>query len=295
VLSPSIIQFRHTTPGSVASLLSRDPPWSRDLAVDPTHPAVATYLSKRAPSLPALRNEFISLRAFPKALLQKPEYQWPNPPYPPAEIVCWEERVVNEKRNNPKKSQNATTSVMDMSLLLVLGKKALHNKATIRRRVSKKLKVAISLIVTRGADVEVIPSSETAKSKLRVVFRPERLKPDYVLQGVSIGLFMLVQTDETSDWTYVLYPQLPLLLMPYPELIQLLKKGLDRVYHEGSKLEAEWTHSTTQKLQKASSRDLHMRDSRPEVCFITRYSPTLLIISRFTMLVKLMNMFHPRT
>lgn len=69
----------------------------------------------------------------PKALLERPIYPFPDPPYsltPPA---------------------GPTAPYITMSCQVTAKKKTLHKASHVRRRITTRLKCAVNLVVTRGA------------------------------------------------------------------------------------------------------------------------------------------------
>lgn len=98
------------------------------------------------------------MRAFPKAVLSKPETPWPTP-YKLAPTRGPEERRVN------------------MSLQVHGGKNVIHKYAVIRNAVKQRIKVAIMLIVTYGANRGV------DKEGKEIVAISNEDKSDLILQG----------------------------------------------------------------------------------------------------------------
>jgi hypothetical protein len=142
--------------------------------LDPSHPTAKTSLKQ----FPSAKNQYFRLRAFPNALLSKPETA--GPPTRP-NIDLWAERVARAtvSRKNLTLEQIDTKSYsaselshqllefvtppvltshpegsIPMSLYFSIGKARTHKHAVIRRRLRTKFKAAINLVVTRGAGVE---------------------------------------------------------------------------------------------------------------------------------------------
>jgi hypothetical protein len=83
-----------------------------------------------------------------------------------------------------------------MALVVAVGLK-LHKKSDVRRRIAMRLKTAIGLIVTRGADTTIV------EDKPRLVFRED---------GGGRGLIL-------DDWVYVMYPSLRLCRGSYESIV----------------------------------------------------------------------------
>lgn len=128
-------QYRRTTPGSVSRLLHPYIPKSPAGLVDPTHPLASLPWGKASRAFPRIQCTGFSLSAFPKALLGKPQHPWPQPPF----------------YQTPDRSSNPFR--VNMSLLKLIGKKAVTKSAVVRGKVAKRLKEAIRLVVARGAHV----------------------------------------------------------------------------------------------------------------------------------------------
>jgi hypothetical protein len=163
VLIPVPSQFRNTTPGSIIELLGnkRAPYYihKNPGIIDPSHPA-ARHSRGGYKVFPQFSNANITIRAFPKAVLRRPDVPWPDPPYPAASDVKWSEQLERlRKETGPGvRGVNAGTSQIkvdsiDMSMACIVGKKATHKSAVIRGKLVGRLKIAVSLIITRGADV----------------------------------------------------------------------------------------------------------------------------------------------
>lgn len=100
------------------------------------------------------------MRATPKAALHMPEAKWPDPPYSPA----------------PPRGPGSPR--VNMSLLKVVGKKV-HKDAVVRKKLANKMRLAVSLVVTRGAyagvdkDGESILAFDEAKAGHHLVLNGE--------------------------------------------------------------------------------------------------------------------------
>ncbi|OBZ76850.1 hypothetical protein A0H81_03384 [Grifola frondosa] len=149
---------------------------------------------------PFTRVDGLSIRAVPKGLLHRAEHPWPDPPFSPAP-AHWPGNVR-----------------VNMSFRK-LTSKTLSKSAVVRVRLGSKCKTAISLIVTRGADVE-----RDAKGRERIVFREEDAGAHWIM----------------PDWTYAVQPTLEVYRMPYQKLIPQLRRALTAINDYARKLEARW-------------------------------------------------------
>ena len=129
------------------------------------------------------------LRVVPRALLEVPTVPWPDPPFTPAHVRS-RRRAAERWLGDPAAPAMGTggggggggRAQVDMSLVNV-GVKEVGGRVT-RVNVSRKLKTAISLVVTRGADVEV---REDGRSE--IVFRDEELGGEnWILSGACSSL-----------------------------------------------------------------------------------------------------------
>ena len=158
-------QFRRTTPGSLQWWNS---PVTNIELLDESHPA--TLLLPKTAAFPRFSNVDMTIRAFPKAVMVAPTLKWPDPPYNYVANPTWSERLeeILKKSNGEVADANTELSdskmdVVNMSLSFVVGKKSVHKSAVIRRTIVRRLKKAISLIVTRGAEVERIGDAKAAR------------------------------------------------------------------------------------------------------------------------------------
>ncbi|KAG6841783.1 hypothetical protein C0991_006667 [Blastosporella zonata] len=148
-----------TTPGCTSDLFTPGPTYRPDY-LDPTHPA--TSLPKNR--FPNIRHDALGIKAFPVALLGKPEQVWSSPLN--LSIETWTQRVqrlveVNVEletgqeplRIAPIALDNVKPNAIPMSVVNATSKKRTSNKKHIRCAISKRLKIAVNLIVTRGANV----------------------------------------------------------------------------------------------------------------------------------------------
>ncbi|KAI0342367.1 hypothetical protein BDW22DRAFT_1330657 [Trametopsis cervina] len=193
------VNFRRTTPGSVFP--TGTAVGYRGLAprIDSTHAASTLHRTQLQRLLPAVRKPAFSLRAVPKAALYTPETVWPQPPYAPAPT-----------RNG----------VVNMSLVKMIGLKV-HKSAVIRKKITGRLKLAIRLIVTRGAQTE---QDEDGNFVL-------------VLDDADAGNHWVLD----ADWTYAITPQLEAYRMPFPLLVRDLRNALREIVAKGRKLDDTWS------------------------------------------------------
>ena len=132
------MQFHYMMPGSGLLLITKRKPQPTPEILDPTHTGAHLMLAQRQSLAPRWINPHLTLYAFPKAFLYKPDAQYSKPygprPYPPPAR---------------RLEQNKT----DMSIQFFAFKMhiVIHNHLHIK--IKCRLKEAISLIVTRGAAV----------------------------------------------------------------------------------------------------------------------------------------------
>lgn len=193
---PRSVNFRRTTPGSLTPFFNTDVEAFCG-PLDPSHPASRLRQPVLYRTVPTAHANGFILRAVPKAVLHRVPYPWPDPPFRPAS-----ERGPDACRIN-------------MSLLKVLGKNV-SRSAVVRKRIGYRVKTALGLIVSRGADVEL-----DTKGRERVVFKQEDAGQKWVLQ----------------DWTYYMLPTLELYRMPIQTLIPSLRRALITVNQRARQLD----------------------------------------------------------
>ena len=88
-----------------------------------------------------------------------PEFVFPSPPYKYSPEVTKPGRI-------------------NISLAKVIGKKAVHKSACIRRKIGNRIQTAISLIVTRGADIHIDKNGHST-----LEFKEEDVGKKWVLSG----------------------------------------------------------------------------------------------------------------
>lgn len=109
---------------------------------------------------PEVHKPAFALRAVPKAALYVPEVVWPDPPYGPA-LEC-----------------GPDSERVNMSLVKVVSKKV-HKSAVIRKTLMNRVKLAITLVVVRGAEAAMDENGEEI-----LVFDGEKAGHRLVLNGV---------------------------------------------------------------------------------------------------------------
>ena len=147
--------------------------------VDESHPA-AKLLPKTA-AFPRFLNAHIKIRAFPKAVLRMPDVSWPNPPYDYLVNLKWSEHlealqetaeegeVGDVNTDLPELKIDKKIDFINMSVGFASGKRTVHKSAVVRNKIARKLKTAISLIVTRGADVDHISDVFVGLNESRLI------------------------------------------------------------------------------------------------------------------------------
>ncbi|KAI0277742.1 hypothetical protein BGY98DRAFT_595946 [Russula aff. rugulosa BPL654] len=164
------VNFRRTTPGSGVVLVTKYAPQPTSELFDPTYPGAHLSLNRRQSIAPCWKSPHLTLYAFPKAFLTKPEVPYPEPyklrPYPAP----------------PRRPEQRS---VDMSMQVIAMNSRIILRPTVRVKIKRRLREVVKLIVTRGAAVE-----ESRKGP-KVVFRAE-----------DVGAEKWI----TPDWTYVRCP-----------------------------------------------------------------------------------------
>ncbi|KAI1792451.1 hypothetical protein LXA43DRAFT_342129 [Ganoderma leucocontextum] len=281
------IKFKRTTPGSISSLVYPNRPPNPNRVLDPTHPALHFKPPQYAKAFPWRSYPGFSLRALPKSLLDKPSYPAPNPPFilaPPRSVTldkgkAREEDTSDESEGGgvedgggengigegPSTRWNEEKDRISMSLANVASLGV--GGRVVRVKVDNKVKNAIALVATRGADVEC-----GADGVKRIIFRDEQAGPGWVLRGACFSpslpllsptfcslllyrrsLVLIVCPNaplltshihfcrRPADWTYICRPDPRLNLVPYTELIPAVRRALKDIYVPGQRLEDEWS------------------------------------------------------
>ena len=183
---------------------------------DPTYPGAHLSLDKRHSLAPRWVSPRLTLFAFPKAFLSRPDapYSKPYKPQPyPEPPRCPEQRSV------------------DMSMQVILFNSRVVLRPTVRTKIKRRLKEAVRLIVTRGAAVE------ESRRGPKIVFHAEDIGADkwivpgmYVCTRVTLHFTGGFAYESRADWTYMALPTTEMLRMPFTEQIDTIRKAL-RFFH----------------------------------------------------------------
>jgi hypothetical protein len=215
-------QFRRTTPGSAVVLVTKYTSQPPSQLLDPKYPGAHLPLTKRHALAPRWKSPHLTLHAFPKAFLTKPEVRYREPhelrPYP----ARWPQAPGDRSA--------------DMSLQVLLVNSRVMLRATLRSKIKRRLREAVRLIVTRGAAVE-----ESRKGP-KVVFREEDVgSAKWIAPGMccrtrrrndlraccslTMRLFFSFLFFH-ADWTYVALPTTEVFRMSFAELINTMRQAL---------------------------------------------------------------------
>ena len=167
-------------------LITKQTPQPTSDLFDPTYPGARLSLSKRHSLAPRWFSPHLTLYAFPKAFLSKPDVPY-SKPYKP--------------RPYPEPPRRPEQRSVDMSMQFIAFNSRVLLRPTVRTKIKRRLKEAVRLIVTRGAAVE-----ESRKGS-KIVFRAEDVGADrWIVPGASASpsisqgdlLTGLMQTGLTS-------------------------------------------------------------------------------------------------
>jgi hypothetical protein len=162
-------KFRRTTPGSAVVLVTKHAPQPTSELFDPTYPGAHLALNRRHSLAPRWTSPHLTLYAFPKAFLSKPEAPYPDP-YKP--------------RPYPAPPRRPEQRSADMSMQVLAFKSRVVLRPTMRVKIKRRLKEAVRLIVTRGAAVE------ESRTGPKIVFCAEDAGADkWIAPGVLLSLF----------------------------------------------------------------------------------------------------------
>lgn len=164
----NFLQFRRTTPGHAGPLISWQTEAPAAGRLDPRHPTYHIPRQKLGKLMPIADTPAFTLRAFPKAVLYFPPEPFPDPPHTPARV--------RPGRHN-------------MSLMMIVGKKAVHKHTSVRRAVVNKIRTAVGLIIARGATKGV-----DARGREVVEFT-DVAEPGLALSGASFGSCARAKAD----------------------------------------------------------------------------------------------------
>ena len=243
------IQFRNTTPGTLTNVLPYRSHKPTEI-VDSSHPAAKLHRSTYNALFPKFQSPHITIRAFPKALLTKPDVVWPNPPYKAAAQVKWAKQVDAFKRatdDTKPEFVNLKSGSLDMSIACIVSKKAIHKSAVIRKQILRRLKSTMGLIVVRDADArELEKTGDSASSKFVLDVGKSEKMNNWILPSMSSmhsfsdGVWMILKTILLIDWTYIIIPTLSIYRMPHLELVLLLRTALRKLFDKGTIMERQW-------------------------------------------------------
>ncbi|TFK75570.1 hypothetical protein BDN72DRAFT_831845 [Pluteus cervinus] len=267
------LNFKRQTPGCISrvSFHPSEPP------LDSSHPAAQ---SKRG-LFPVFKSNALTINAYPYAVLGKPERIWTEPFDRPFET--WQQRVKRtmtaSRHQQPNGSDRAhqlsegapvsedfslppmvlsndRNGRVSMSFLTVANKKKIgKTKRNVRVRLTRKMKTAVSHVITRGARTTEVNGKRT------IVFS-EASQPEennWVLRG----------------WSYAFVPSLEVYMMPYQDLIPLMRSAMRAIWEQGMAMEARW-----EKVTPSSSRISKRKSSTRE--FTMRINERALRASRLT-------------
>ncbi len=165
---PPTAKFRHTTPGSGKVLVTKHKPQPTSELFDPTYPGAHLPLNRRHFLAPRWISPHLTLYAFPKAFLTKPDAPYHEPyaprPYPAPTTRRPEQRTA------------------DMSMQFIAFHSRVVLRPTVRTKIKRRLREAVRLIVTRGAAVE-----ESRDGVPKLVFRAEDVGADkWIVPGACV-------------------------------------------------------------------------------------------------------------
>ncbi|CCM05636.1 uncharacterized protein FIBRA_07865 [Fibroporia radiculosa] len=217
------LNFKHTTPGSIGVLFGAGVGFYVG-PLDPTHPAAQLRQYALHKLLPQVKTGSFTLRAIPQAALNRVAIPWPSPPFSPA----------------PEKWPN--DSRLNVSIMKIVSK-SVSKSACVRSKIGLRIKTALSLIVTRGADVE-----RDVGGVERIVFKEEDVGATWLL----------------SSWSYIVQPTLEVYRMPYEKLIPSLRVALSAVKHKADKLDAsEWSQAQDPRMKRSPNSAVHRSSLAP--------------------------------
>lgn len=189
-----------------------------DKVVDPSHPLAKRHPSLFANKLPIFRDPALTVRVFPKALLEVTSWPRPDPPFSMA-----------PERRETKGGQ------LNMSLMHIITRKV-HKSSVIRSKIKNRLKNAVSLIATHGSRVETKDGRKLIVSDMSVAGSKIVLTGELLYYRYSLSLTIY------TDWTYLFMPQLEIYRMPDTDLIDLVRQALEKVHSDASALNETWSN-----------------------------------------------------
>ncbi|KAJ7284113.1 hypothetical protein C8J57DRAFT_753915 [Mycena rebaudengoi] len=227
----SSLRFRRQTPGSAASFAPHGKPPKLSSRLDPQHPAL--HSSEKGDGAIWFRTPAFSLAAIPMGVLTKPNHN--GTPLPTEPFDSWANRAARGASTGsiaPMMLLNDPGSNRISVSLQLASQSTAHRSVHVRVQILRRFKTALSLIAVRAADVKEI------KGRLRIVF-DEKPTENWILRG----------------WTYRLSANPVLYRMPYPELVQVLRPALRKLWHQGTQVEWKWAaaHRATRKQNGSRS------------------------------------------
>jgi hypothetical protein len=155
----------------------------------------------------------------------------------------------------------------DMAWLSVAGPATVHKSAVIRTKVSNKLKQAgaapIILVdepaASPGCDAKAQHKGKGKSKAARPLrfgealqFNDEEVGAErWVMQGTSLITSRMNILNRHSGWTYVFWPKLPLLRMPYPNVIHGMRQALSQLKQEAEQVQKRIDHLRTEQAKAA--------------------------------------------
>ncbi|TFK32088.1 hypothetical protein BDQ12DRAFT_693016 [Crucibulum laeve] len=264
------ITFKNQTPGSPQKLLAPKGIPRTDI-IDATHPALKLPRS----SFPFYHDAALDIRAFPLALLGIPENPWDKPGQGKPADIAWTKRIeiaqllpggLDSIEKQTKTRQFQTNPEEDlknplgpgtlaplvltppaqkkmhvpMSYLNATSKKRTSKVRVVRAGITRRIKAALLMIVTRGA-TDFDPSSVREKET-----QDKKGKKKPILYGDEDEAKQEGAHWILPGWTYIFFPTLAIYRMPYPELVMVLRRGLKKLWGRGVELEQEWAKTALQ-------------------------------------------------
>jgi hypothetical protein len=137
--------------------------------------------------MPSWRANEFGVRAYPTALLQKPQFLYPNPPFPwTGDRFQYGAGHAGEEgtERGPEVVSAPNRTRLDMSVLFIGGER-IHKKVVYQNMCLTRLKTALGLVVIRGAVAE--DPAAGRRGRMRLVFKDtERISArEWVLQGAQ--------------------------------------------------------------------------------------------------------------
>ncbi|KAG2007209.1 hypothetical protein CC2G_014922 [Coprinopsis cinerea AmutBmut pab1-1] len=150
--------------------------------------------------------------------------------------------------------QEVLSKAVPISLNFATNKAKMGGKAVYASHVRRRVRSAVSLIVTHGAKAkEEEGSANGAPSRKKLVYDLEEVEQRRTQPGNGWIL---------KGWTYLVFPTLQLYRMPIPDLVSELREALQQIYKIGSAWEAQWIEKalppdSVERQSKTTIRQLH--------------------------------------